>query len=258
MKNRITQLFETKKQDILSIYFTAGYPNLLDTKTILKHLTESSVDLIEIGFPFSDPLADGPVIQQSSNQAIENGMTLEFLFNELQDIRNITEVPLILMGYLNVILQYGESEFIAKCAEIGIDGLIIPDLPLNYYETNFKTACEVNNISNILLITPETSVERIKKIDSLSTGFNYLVSSNSITGVTTAASFQENYFERIKQMDLRNPSLIGFGVHDKKSYDTVCQYAAGAIIGSAFIKHIYENGVEIESIAGFVSEIRDK
>jgi tryptophan synthase alpha chain len=256
MENRITQLFETKKENILSIYFTAGYPNLKDTIKIIKNLSQSGVDLIEIGFPFSDPLADGPVIQQSSNDAIENGMTLEFLFNELQDIRKITDVPLVMMGYLNVILQYGESEFIAKCAEIGIDGLIIPDLPLNYYESNFKSACEANNISNILLITPETAVERIHKIDSLSTGFNYLVSSNSITGATNVASFQENYFERIKQMNLKNPSLIGFGVHDKKTYDTVCQYAAGAIIGSAFIKHLSEFGAEFAAVEKFVSGIR--
>ena len=255
MKNRIQSLFETKKENILSLYFTAGFPTLNNTLTILKHLDESDVDMIEIGFPYSDPLADGPVIQESSAQAIENGMTLAFLFDQLQSLRNITQKPIILMGYLNVVLQFGENKFIEKCAEVGVDGIIIPDMPLHYYLSNFKELCEVNQISNILLITPETSEERIKQLASYSSGFMYLVSSNSITGSTHAFTFQTEYYKRIQNMNLKNPHLIGFGVHDQKTYETVCQYGSGAIIGSAFIKHLKENGTSNDSIEEFVNGI---
>lgn len=256
MKNRIQNLFETKKENILSLYFTAGFPNLNDTLTILKHLDESDVDMIEIGFPYSDPLADGPVIQESSGQAIENGMTLNLLFEQLQSLRNITQKPIVLMGYLNVVLQFGEKEFIEKCARVGVDGIIIPDMPLHYYLSNFKELCEVNQVSNVLLITPETSEERIKQLDSYSSGFIYLVSSNSITGSTNAITFQTDYYQRIQSMKLQNPHLIGFGVHDKKTFETVCEFGSGAIIGSAFIKHLKEKGTSKESIQGFVEGIR--
>lgn len=255
MNNRIQTLFETKKERILSLYFTAGFPNLNDTLTILKHLEESAVDLIEIGFPYSDPLADGPVIQESSGQAIENGMTLTILFEQLQSLRNITQKPIILMGYLNVVLQYGEREFVEKCAEVGVDGIIIPDMPLHYYISNFKELCEEHQISNVLLVTPETSDDRIQQLDRYSSGFIYLVSSNSITGSTNASAFQTDYYQRIQNMNLHNPHLIGFGVHNQKTFETVCQFGSGAIIGSAFISHLKQNGTTKESINQFVNGI---
>lgn len=256
MKTRIQNLFETKKSNILSLYFTAGFPNLNDTLTILKNLEKSDVDMIEIGFPYSDPLADGPVIQESSGTAIENGMTLVLLFEQLQSLRNITQKPVILMGYLNVVLQYGEKAFIQKCSEVGIDGIIIPDMPLHYYILNFKDLCDKNQIANVLLITPETSDDRIKQLDSYSSGFIYLVSSNSITGGTNAITFQTDYYKRIENMKLQNPHLIGFGVHDKNTFETVCEFGSGAIIGSAFIKHLDKNGTDASSIEGFVNGIR--
>lgn len=256
MKTRIQNLFETKKENILSLYFTAGFPNLNDTLTILKNLEASNVDMIEIGFPYSDPLADGPVIQESSGTAIENGMTLVLLFEQLQSLRKITQKPIVLMGYLNVVLQYGEKEFIEKCAEVGVDGIIIPDMPLHYYLSNFKDLCEANQVSNVLLVTPETSEDRIRQLDSYSSGFIYLVSSNSITGSTNAITFQTDYYKRIQNMNLQNPHLIGFGVHDKKTFDTVCEFGSGAIIGSAFIKHLDKNGTGAASIAAFVNEIK--
>lgn len=256
MKNRINTLFENKKQNILSLYFTAGFPNLDDTLSILKSLEESDVDLIEIGFPYSDPLADGPVIQESSGKAIENGMTLKLLFEQLMSLRTITQKPVILMGYLNVVLQFGEKEFIEKCAQVGIDGIILPDMPLYYFQTNFKELCLKNDVANILLVTPETSNERIKEIDANSSGFIYLVSSNSITGSTNAITFQTDYYKRIQGMNLANPHLIGFGVHDKKSFETVCKFSSGAIIGSAFIKHLSANGTSKESITAFVDALK--
>jgi tryptophan synthase alpha chain len=255
MKNRIQSVFETKKENILSLYFTAGFPNLNDTLTILKHLEASDVDMIEIGFPYSDPLADGPVIQESSGKAIENGMTLNLLFEQLQSLRSITQKPIILMGYLNVVLQFGEKEFIEKCAEVSVDGIIIPDMPLHYYLSNFRELCEKNHVSNVLLVTPETSVKRITQLDSYSSGFIYLVSSNSITGSTTAITFQRDYYQRIQNMNLHNPHLIGFGVHDQKTFETVCQFGSGAIIGSAFITHLKENGTTKESINQFINGI---
>lgn len=255
MNNRIQTLFETKKKNILSLYFTAGFPNLNDTLTILKNLEASDVDMIEIGFPYSDPLADGPVIQESSGQAIENGMTLTILFEQLQSLRNITQKPIILMGYLNVVLQYGEREFVEKCAEVGVDGIIIPDMPLHYYISNFKELCEEHQISNVLLVTPETSDDRIQQLNRYSSGFIYLVSSNSITGSTNASAFQTDYYQRIQNMNLHNPHLIGFGVHDQKTFETVCQFGSGAIIGSAFISHLKKNGTTQESINLFVNGI---
>jgi tryptophan synthase alpha chain len=255
MSNRIQHLFETKKENILSIYFTAGYPNLEDTLSIIQHLENCKVDLIEIGFPYSDPLADGPIIQKSSSIAIENGMTLQKLFSQLQELRTFTQIPIILMGYLNPVMQYGENNFIAKCAAIGIDGIIIPDMPLNYYQSNLKSICEEKLIANILLITPETSEKRIREIDENSNGFIYLVSSNSITGSTNALKFQTEYYQRIKNMKLQNPHLIGFGVHDKKTFETVCEFGSGAIIGSAFIKQITEFGISKPAIESFLVNI---
>ena len=237
MKNRITSLFEKKDEKILSIYFTAGYPELNDTLKIISQLEKSGADLVEIGMPFSDPVADGPVIQQSSEEALKNGMTIHLLFEQLKQIRKNVSIPLILMGYLNPVMQYGIEDFCKKCKEIGIDGTIIPDLPLEIYETEYKEIFERNSLSNIFLVTPQTSDERIRKIDELSTGFIYMVSSSSTTGVKGAVNEEQvSYFERISAMNLRSKRLIGFGISDKASFEKSSCYANGAIIGSAFIK----------------------
>jgi len=254
--NRIDTRFQQNKNNLLSIYFTAGFPNLNDTLSIIKHLDEASVDMIEIGFPFSDPLADGPVIQQSSGQAIENGMTLTVLFEQLKDVHKHTQLPLVLMGYMNPVLQYGEKAFFAKCKEIGIDGVILPDMPLDYFEHKLKSLVEENNIANILLITPETSTERIQQIDDLSKGFVYMVSSNSITGGNKTMDLQTDYFNRIKDMNLKNPTIIGFGIKDKETYENACKYSNGAIIGTAFIQHLKQHGTSKESIQTFIKNIR--
>ena len=254
--NRIDTRFQQKKNNLLSIYFTAGFPNLNDTLSIIKHLDEAGVDMIEIGFPFSDPLADGPVIQQSSGQAIENGMTLPVLFEQLKDVRKHTQLPLVLMGYMNPVLQYGEKAFFTKCKEIGIDGVILPDMPLDYFEHKLKSIVEENNIANILLITPETSTERIQQIDDLSKGFVYMVSSNNITGGNKTMDLQTDYFNRIKDMNLKNPTIIGFGIKDKETYENACKYSNGAIIGTAFIQHLKQHGTSKESIQTFIKNIR--
>jgi tryptophan synthase alpha chain len=248
MKNRITSLFEKKDEKILSLYFTAGYPELNDTLKIIGQLEKGGADLVEIGMPFSDPVADGPVIQQSSEIALKNGMTIHLLFEQLKDIRKSVSIPLILMGYLNPVMQYGIEEFCKKCKEIGIDGTIIPDLPLEIYETEYKEIFEQNTLSNIFLVTPQTSDERIRKIDELSTGFIYMVSSSSTTGVKGAVNEgQISYFERIRAMNLRSKRLIGFGISDKASFLKSSCYANGAIIGSAFINALKGEGeVEIK------------
>jgi len=237
--NRLTKLFENKRENLLTVYFTAGYPKLDDTETIICSLAESGTNIIEIGIPYSDPLADGPVIQESGMAAIDNGMTLQVLFNQLTDIRTKTQVPLILMGYFNQLLQYGVDKFLDDCVKTGIDGLIIPDLPLMEYEQFYKDKLTQRNISISFLITPQTEESRIHKVDALSTGFIYVVSDSSITGMKTGISNQQiSYFERIKSLHLKTPQLIGFGISDRESYLTASKYANGAIIGSAFIKHL--------------------
>ena len=236
MENRLTSLFKRKDKNILSIYFTAGYPNLNDTQTIICELEKNGADLIEIGMPFSDPVADGPVIQNSSEIALKNGMTVNLLFEQLKEIRKMAAIPLILMGYLNPVMQYGIKNFCNKCKEIGIDGTIIPDLPLEIYEKEYKGIFEKYSMSNIFLITPQTTDERIRKIDSLSNGFIYMVSSSSTTGVKESGdNAQIAYFERIQTMNLQSERLIGFGISDKASFARASQYASGAIIGSAFV-----------------------
>jgi tryptophan synthase alpha chain len=255
MKNRITKLFEDKTGDILSIYITAGYPNLDSTLEVIKNLDRVGVDMIELGFPFSDPLADGPVIQQSGQTAINNGMTLAVLFDQLEELRKVTSIPMVLMGYLNPVLQFGEHQFIRKCAEVGIDGIIIPDLPMNYYLSNFEEICTSENIFNIMLVSPQTSEKRIKEIDEHCNGFLYVVSSNSITG-SVGGKMSETYLTKIKQLPLKNPTLTGFGIHDNLGFTTACKYSKGAIIGSAFIKHISTNGTSYLSIQQFVNTIR--
>lgn len=237
--NRINQLFNNKRDNILSIFFTAGYPELNSTTEIIKSLSEKSVDMLEIGIPYSDPLADGPVIQSSSEIALNNGMSLHKLFTQLENIREITHIPLILMGYYGVIYKYGIDKFCLKCKETGIDGVIIPDMPLDIFEKEHKTIFKNYDIKNINLITPQTSDERIKYIDSLSDSFIYIVSTSSTTGAKDNFSDEQvSYFERIKNMKLSNPKLIGFGISNNKTYTQANKYAEGTIIGSAFVKSL--------------------
>ena len=253
--NRINKIFQENSNDkLLSIYFTAGYPKLDDTVTILQKLEASGVKMIEIGLPFSDPLADGPTIQASSTKALKNGMTTNVLFDQLKDIRKTVSVPLVIMGYFNPILQYGVEAFCAKCAEVGIDGLIIPDLPVDLYDEQYKAIFEKYGIINVFLITPQTSEERILYIDSISKGFIYMVSSASVTGSSSGFGEQQtDYFKRIAQMELKNPQVIGFGISDHNSFKQATTYAQGAIIGSAFIKDLTHNS--IDNIELFIKSI---
>lgn len=252
--NRINQKL-AKNQKILSLYFTAGYPELNDTVSILQELQKSGVDLVEIGLPFSDPLADGPTIQESSTKAIANGMTTKLLFEQLKNVRETVKIPLIIMGYFNPMFQFGMENFCQKCAEVGIDGLIIPDLPLAIYEENYKALFEKYNLKNIFLITPQTSEERILKIDSISDSFIYMVSSASVTGSQSGFGEKErDYFNRIASLKLKNPQVIGFGIKDKETFLQATEFQKGAIIGSAFVKFLGDNS--ISEIGKFVKLIR--
>jgi tryptophan synthase alpha chain len=252
--NRISQKLQEDKK-ILSIYFSAGYPNLDDTVQIIQDLEKNGVDMIEIGLPFSDPLADGPTIQASSTTALHNGMTTQILFDQLKDIRESVNIPLVIMGYFNPMLQYGVENFCKKCSEIGIDGLIIPDLPVDVYAEQYKATFDKYGLINVFLITPQTSDERIRFIDSVSSGFIYMVSSASVTGSQSGfGSTQEDYFKRISDMNLKNPQVIGFGINNAETFNQATQHAKGAIIGSAFITHLKENGTE--KISEFVKAIR--
>lgn len=244
--NGISALFSKKKKNVFSVFFTAGFPLLNDTGKILHALHNYGADLIEIGMPYSDPLADGPVIQNSSMKALENGMTIKILFEQLNyfwENKNAdkSETPLILMGYLNPVLQYGVEKFCIDAKGAGISGIILPDLPIAEYESEYKEIFDQNDLSFIFLITPETSQERIRKIDDISDGFIYAVSSSSITGRNTDMQAQQNYFERINKMGLKNKILIGFGIKDHQSFMQACQFATGAIIGTAYIKTLENN-----------------
>jgi len=255
--NRIDKLFENRDREVLSIYFTAGYPRINDTQSIITNLQKCGVDMIEIGIPFSDPIADGPTIQNSSQVALKNGMTVELLFEQLGQLKGLIDTPLILMSYLNPIYQYGMEEFCNKCYKMGIDGLIIPDLPLHDLNEKYATIFEKYGLKNILLITPQTPEERIIYLDKCSTGFNYIVSSASTTGKSKAISEEQmSYLSRIKQMDLKNPNIIGFGISDKQSFEEVCRYSDGAIIGSAFIQSLAREGSIESNIKKFVKTIR--
>ena len=252
--NRIqNKLLENKK--LLSIYFTAGYPKLEDTVEILQQLENSGVDMVEIGMPFSDPLADGPTIQKSSQAALKNGMTTDLLFRQLKGIRKKVSIPLIIMGYFNPVLQFGVENFCKKCAEVGIDGLILPDLPLAEYEEHYAGIFKKYNLINIFLITPQTSEERIRKIDTASEGFIYMVSSASVTGSSSGfGDEQESYFKRIEALQLKNPQIVGFGINNSEIFQQATKYAKGAIIGSAFIKVLSDEGKA--GISSFIKSIR--
>ena len=253
--NRINQIFE-RKENVLSIYFTAGFPKIDDTLKIIKELDESQVDMIEIGLPFSDPLADGPTIQKSSEKALSNGMTTNLLFDQLKDLRKISDVPVVIMGYFNPILQYGIEKICSNCKDVGIDGLIIPDLPADIFKKNYKNIFDKNKLNMMFLITPQTSNDRINLIDDLSKGFIYMVSSYSVTGAKDSFDkYQIEYFKRIKKMNLSNPLLIGFGISNKKTFQSACQNSNGAIIGSAYIKYIENHGVS--KTRDFVKLIKD-
>ncbi len=253
MTNRINQKMQENKK-LLSIYFTAGYPALDDTVQIIQDLEKNGVDMIEIGLPFSDPLADGPTIQDSSTTALKNGMTTEKLFEQLKDIRKTVSIPLIVMGYFNPMLQYGVEAFCKKCHEIGIDGIIMPDLPLDVYQADYEVIFKKYGLINVFLITPQTSDDRIRQIDVASNGFIYMVSSASVTGSKSGfGNTQTEYFERIARMNLKNPQIVGFGIKDAKTFQSATKNANGAIIGSAFIKFLTKHGVG--SIANFIKKI---
>ena len=253
--NRINKVFN-KKKNLLSIYFTAGFPDINDTLKIIKELDKSQVDMIEIGLPFSDPLADGPTIQKSSEKALSNGMTTNLLFDQLKDLRKISDIPVVIMGYFNPILQYGIEKFCSNCKDVGIDGLIIPDLPADIFKKNYKIIFEKYKLNMMFLITPQTSNDRINLIDDLSKGFIYMVSSYSVTGAKDSFDkYQIEYFKRIKKLNLSNPLLIGFGISNKKTFQAACQNSNGAIIGSAYIKYIENHGVS--KTRDFIKLIKD-
>ncbi len=254
--NRLNKLFESKKDNLLSIYFTAGYPELHITVAIAEALEQAGVDFLEIGFPYSDPVADGPTIQHSSERALENGMNLNQLFEELKDLRKRVSLPILLMGYFNPMVQYGIERFCKKAVEVGVDGVIVPDLPMYEYETLYSRYFIDNGLSNIFLVTPQTSEERIRKIDGLSNSFIYLLSSSSITGKNLQVSNTiEDYYKRIKAMQLNNPAIIGFGISNNDTFKKACEYARGAIVGSAFVKFLQEENY-LEKIPGFVKSIK--
>ena len=241
---------------LLSIYFTAGYPTLDSTISIAKKLEEAGADFLEIGFPYSDPVADGPVIQHSSEVALENGMTVKILFEQLRKLRSHVSIPVFLMGYVNPVLQFGIEKFCEECKNVGINGVIIPDLPMYEYEELYKETFEKNGIANIFIVTPQTSEERILKIDSLSNSFIYLLSSNATTGKTLDVGDNTTaYFKRIRDLQLKNPLIVGFGISDKSTFEKASSFTAGAIIGSAFVKRLKEQDF-LNQFPAFISSIK--
>ena len=257
MKNRLTKLFEQKKSNVLNIYCTAGYPQLNSTMEVMRSLQKNGADIIELGMPYSDPLADGPVIQQSSNTALANGMTMELLFGQLKYLRNEIQLPVILMGYMNPVLQYGFERFCAAAAAVGIDGIILPDLPMHEFEIEYKTVLEKYRLYFIFLVTPETGEERIRKIDELCSGFIYAVSSSSTTGQSKPIEDQQPYFKKLHDMQLKNPVMAGFGIGDKAAFNAACRHCTGAIIGSAYIRALQNSGDIERSTKEFLNRILD-
>lgn len=255
--DNLTNLFK-HNNNLLSIYFTAGFPKLNSTLNVLKALEQGGADFVEVGIPYSDPLADGPIIQNSSSRALANGMSLKVLFEQLKELKSTVKIPVILMGYLNPILKFGIESFMANCRQVGVSGLIIPDLPYEIYLEKYQTLFAQNNISNIFLITPQTDEERIRKLDRASTSFLYMVSSAAVTGIRDGLSeSQIQYFERIKNMHLKTPAMVGFGISNHDTYKAVCQYAHGAIVGSAFIKHLETHGDDANEIIKFVKNLKN-
>jgi len=256
--SRLQQMFSGKQKDILSVFYTAGFPKLNDTVTIAKHLEKAGADIIEIGIPFSDPVADGPTIQASNKIALDNGMSVKLLLEQVREIRKEVKTPIILMGYLNPVLQYGIEKFCKDAAENGVDGLILPDLPIDEFKTEFKDLTKSLGLDVVFLISPTTSEDRIKTIDELSSGFVYAISSSSTTGAKTGfTTDQEDYFKRIKSMKLQNPFLIGFGISDLETFSKACESASGAIVGSAFINLLKESNNFEADIKNFVKNLKD-
>lgn len=255
---RINDLFKSKNARVLNVYCTAGYPELNDTVRVMKALQDNGADIIELGMPYSDPLADGPVIQASGSKALANGMTIETLFSQLRNFRKEIYVPVILMGYMNPVMQYGFEKFCQHAADLPIDGLILPDLPEHEFETEYGPIIQRYGLDFIFLVTPETSEERVRKLDSLSTGFLYAVSSSSTTGKDKNMNDVEAYLERLQSYKLKNPVLVGFGIKDKETFDVACKYANGAIIGTAYINALSQNKNIEEATSGFLSPVVSK
>ena len=257
--NRLDKVFFQKNKNILNVYCTAGYPQLNSTLQVMEALQQSGADIIELGIPYSDPIADGPVIQQSNMQALENGMTIHLLFEQLKNLRATVQTPLILMGYMNPVLQFGIKKFCEAAAEVGVDGIILPDLPMYEFETQYQQYFKKHDLKFIFLVTPETGEERIKQIDNLSSGFVYAVSSSSTTGSsqnTANVKDQEVYFKKLQQMNLTNPVLVGFGIKDKQSFDAACKYTNGAIIGSAYIKALHNTANITDTTKDFINAVK--
>ncbi len=253
--NRIDKLFYEKKKNVLNVYCTAGYPQLHSTIDIMKALQENGADIIELGMPYSDPLSDGPIIQQSNMIALENGMSIPLLFEQLKNFRDTIQLPVILMGYMNPVLQFGMERFCEVAAATGIDGIILPDLPMYEFETMYRRYFIKHNLRFIFLVTPETSEERIRKIDKLSSGFIYAVSSSATTGNNKPIEEQEAYFKKLERMNLKNPVLVGFGIKDKKTFQAACKYSNGAIIGSAYINALKNNADIAQTTKEFLNTI---
>jgi len=253
---RIQELFKRKDNKILNVYCTAGYPLLNSTMEVIKALQKNGADIIELGMPYSDPLADGPVIQQSSSIALANGMTIKKLFEQLKDLRKEISVPVVLMGYMNPVLQYGFEKFCSDAAAVGIDGLILPDLPEHEFETEYGDIIKKHGLDFIFLVTPETSEGRVRKLDELSSGFIYAVSSSSTTGGDKNLSEIKSYLQKLKAMSLKNPVLVGFGIKDKSTFETACANANGAIIGTAYIKALAKPGNVTDITSKFLESIK--
>lgn len=256
--NRINHLFSSKEKDLLSIYFCAGHPTLEGTAEVIKTLEDNGVKMVEIGIPFSDPMADGVVIQNAATQALRNGMSLKVLFEQLKDIRKTVTIPLVLMGYLNPIMQFGFEHFCKQCTECGVDGMIIPDLPFKDYQEHYRIIAERYNLRIIMLITPETSEERVREIDEHTDGFIYMVSSASTTGAQQDFDVQKrNYFKRIEEMKLRNPRMVGFGISNKATFKAACEHASGAIIGSRFVTLLEEKKDPQQAITSLLNGLKE-
>lgn len=254
--SRIKELFQKRKSNVLNVYCTAGYPQLSSTIEVIKALQENGADIIELGMPYSDPLADGPVIQQSSSIALANGMTIKRLFEQLKDLRKEIGIPVVLMGYMNPVLQYGFEKFCADAARVGVDGLILPDLPEHEFETEYGAIIKKYGLDFIFLVTPETSEERLKELDKLSSGFLYAVSSSSTTGADKNMTDVKGYLQKLKALGLKNPVLVGFGIKDRSTFEAACANANGAIIGTAYIKALAEPGNVADLTRKFLESIK--
>lgn len=256
--NRLQELFKSKKSRILNVYCTAGFPQLESTVPVMQALQKAGADIIELGMPYSDPLADGPVIQHSSAVALSKGMSIEKLFEQLQDVRREVQIPIILMGYMNPILQFGFERFCQQAAAIPVDGFILPDLPEHEFETEYGPILQKYGLNFIFLVTPETSEARVRKLDSLSSGFLYAVSSSSTTGKDKDMNEVMNYLDRLSSYQLKNPILVGFGIRDRETFDQACRHSSGAIIGSAYIQAL-QDATDIETVTDrFIGSIITK